>query len=263
MHRRFPIVRTLVLSLAAILLAACDTPPSAPPPQAIAKVKTMGIISSLGTALNFERIGVGGYDNDFYHVPTPQLGLDPYIVDLVAKQLAGRFDVRPVQYSPGDFVGSATSDDTMATITSRIRSSAKPADLDAYLLVLSAVAQMQGTGQLYDRTAQEVGGLGVYRKAYIGQHYYYAHATYIVVLVDGHSGKVLSETGAPGGYQKLGFLEFPKVGGPYLDVDENVWPEADPQHPAPALVTKLVEQTLKPLLAESVGPTLKAAKLIP
>jgi hypothetical protein len=261
MHSRLLGLRTSILGLLLVLLAACETTPSAPPPGSMEKMHTLGIISSLGVALHYDRVGAGGWDNDFFTTPIAPLGIDPYVVDLATKQLAGRFDVRPVQYNPGDFVGSVTSD-TAEAVAARIRSSAKPADLDAYLLILPGNSTLKSSGNVFDASGQEVSGLGLTRKSWVTNHDYWAHALYVVVVVDGHTGKVLSETGAPGGYQKTGFLEFPAMGGPYLDVDAADWPQ-DPQHPTPQLVGKLVDETLKPLLAQSMGKTLQTAKLIP
>jgi len=256
-------LRTASLCLLAILVTGCGTTrPSAPPPGAMAKVHTLGIISSIGTVLHYDRVGAGGWDNDFFTTPIANLGIDPYVVDLVTKQLAGRFDVKPVAYNPGDFVGSVTADDSAQAMADRIKTSAKPSNLDAYLLIMPGNSVLKTSGNPFDASAQPVSGMGLTRKSYLTTHYYWAHDLYVVVVVDGHSGKVLSETGAPGGYQKMGFLETPAMGGPYLEIDDADWPQ-DPQHPSPQIVGKLIAETLKPLLAQSMGPTLKAAKLIP
>jgi len=261
-QRALRCLRTASFGLLAMLATACGTTtPSAPPPGAMAKVRTLGIISSIGMTLHYDRVGAGGWDNDFFTTPIAPLGIDPYVVDLVTKQLAGRFDVKPVAYNPGDFVGSVTADSAQA-VADRIKTSAKPANLDAYLLIMPGNVTLKTSGNPFDASAQPVSGMGLTRKSYLTTHYYWAHDSYVVVVVDGHSGKVLSETGAPGGYQKLGLLEFPAMGGPYLEIDDTDWPE-DPQHPSPQIVSKLVAETLKPLLAQSMGPTLKAAKLIP
>ena len=245
---------------AALALSACASAPSSVSKEAVGQIKTIGIISSLGTDLHYERIGAGGWDNDFYTVPAASLGIDPTVVDLVGKQLTGRFAVKRVTYNPADF--APTPDDTLETMAAKIRASARPLDLDAYLLVLRANAQLQTSGNTWDFSAQQVTGFGVTRKSRMVDHDYWAHALYVVVMVDGHTGKVLSETAAPGGYQKLGLLEFPQMGGPYKDVDETYWPE-DPQHPTSAVTAKLVDGMLKPLFVESLPATLKKANLLP
>jgi hypothetical protein len=254
----FALFRNFILLLSLLSVTACASAPSSVSKEAVGKIKTIGIISSLGSDLHFERVGAGGWDNDFYTVGSTALNLDPYFVGLIAKQLAGRFDVKPVKYNPRDF--APTSDDTLETLAAKVRGAAQPANLDTYLLVLRANSSLQTSGNTWDFSAQQVTGLGLTRKSRLTTHDYWAHALYVLVMVDGHTGKVLSETAATGGYQKLGFLEFPQMGGPYKDADETYWPE-DPQHPSAAATAKLLEGILKPLFAESLPDALKAANL--
>jgi len=256
------VLRFLILSACVLVIGGCGpTTPQTVSPEAVAKVKTIGVISSLGTAIHYERVGAGGWDNDFYATPGTQLGIDPYVVGVVGKQLIGRFDVKPVAYNPADFV--AGEDDTYETMALKIRSRARPGNLDAYLLVLAGNGLLTKTSQAgIDFSNQPIAGLGLTRKSSLTTHDYWAHALYVVVMIDGHTGKVLSATAAPGGYQELGLLEVPKIPGPYRDVDETYWPE-DPEHPASALVAKLIDGSLKPLFAESVPKTLKEANLLP
>jgi hypothetical protein len=254
-----PALRTLVLLVSVLIVSACASAPGAVPKESVGKIKTIGIISSLGTDIHYERVGAGGWDNDFYTVSSAKLGLDSFFAAEVAKALKGRYDVKPVDYLPLDFM--PTEDDTTETIAAKIRAHAKPADLDAYLLILRGNSASKSSYQPLDFSAQQLTGLGLTRKSYLTEHQYWAHALYVVVVVDGHTGKVLSETGAPGGYQDLDFLEMPAMGGPYKNADETAWPE-DPQNPPAAVVTQLVNGTLKPLFTQSLPTTLKAANLL-
>jgi len=258
--RRIGWLGGIFLFAVSLVLSACESTPGSVAKEAVGKIKTIGIISSLGTDLHYERVGGNGWDNDFYTVPIAALGIDSTVVNQVARQLAGRFDVKRVTYKPIDF--APTPDDTLETMVAKIHAAARPTDLDAYLLVLRANSQLQTSGQTWDFSAQQVTGFGVTRKSRLLYHDYWAHALYVIVMVDGHTGQVLSETAAPGGYQKLGLLEFPQMGGPYRNADETVWPE-DPQHPTPAVIAKLMDGILKPLFAESLPATLKNANLLP
>ena len=246
----------IVVLLLGLGLAGCATAPTQVAPEAASKVKTVGVISAIGDSLNYEQVAITAFSNDLFVKPAREYGIDAYVNDLIARALGKRYEVRPVKYDPVAFAPDKVSfsEDSDEALGKIVRAQAMPNDLDAYVVVLSASSGI-------DVTNQVASGLGIARRAMAFYHLHWAHALYGIAVVDGHSGKVLAWHGAPGGQQKLGFLETPALAGPYLDVDETYWPE-DPEQIGDAQAKKLAD-LLKDLIAQSMNGALQESGLLP
>jgi hypothetical protein len=246
---------------ALLLLAACAITPSKIEPTSLGRIKTVGVISAVGDSLSYKEIAIMVFGNDLVEQPAAEYGIDPYVIGEVTKELSGHYRVQPVTYDVGDFLpnkvtvansqGMFDDGDPIGTV---IRNKVKPNDLDAYVVVLKADSGVFNTNQ-------SVRGFGLIRRAMAFYHMYWAHATYYVAVIDGHTGKVLSGAGAADRAHPFSLFDGPYVAGPYKDADETYWPD-DLKNIPPAKV-KLLADTLDALVTASMPDALREMKLLP
>jgi hypothetical protein len=229
------------LLLGGVLLAGCAGTHVSP--EAVAKTKTIGVISTVGDVLEYKQVSLMAFTNDQFTAPAAAFGLDAFIANTIRKDLGGRFDVRPVKYNAADFQDdkvdySGGPFDSGEKPLAVIRGHATPNNLDAYLVIVPATGAVGNTNQ-------NASGLGLIRQHRLLFHDYIAHAYFEIWVVDGHTG------------EKLGFEQF-LVGD---NVDESYWP-FDSEQPSPAQAAKLAD-AVKKVIADGLPGALADLNLAP
>jgi hypothetical protein len=243
---------TLCAALA-LLLSACAAEPDTVPAASLGQAKTVGIISAIGDKFSY-------ITSTFENQPATAYGIDAYAIGLVKEQLAGRYSVQPVQYDVVEFgpdraelpdTGLFIPGDPLADV---IRAHASPNDLDLYVVLMKGMTKVENGNRALH-------GLGLIRGGDLFTTHYWAHATYSVIVIDGHTGKVLASNSGIDNAHPYSLLDPPDLPGPFVEVDAGFWPE-DIEHVPDAQMKQLAD-TLKPLLARTLPDTLRAMKLAP
>jgi hypothetical protein len=232
--------------LAALVLSGCAGP-SEVTPEAAAKLKRIGVISLIGGSLKFEQLSLTAFSNEHFEYPAATFGLDAHTAATVARLLAGRYEVRPVEFNPSDFTDDkislkdeAGTFDSGEPIGAVIHAKAMPNDLDAYIVVTD------GSGQI-GNSNQSQSGVGIRREHRLLWHDYFTHAIYDVTVVDGHTGRVMARTLSPA------------WGG--TEVDESFWPFDEDNIPAEQ--AQKIAAANKKDIADSMPAALKSLNLLP
>lgn len=237
----------------ALLLSACAPEVDTVPAASLTQAKRVGVISAIGDKFSFV---ASGFDNQ----AAERYGIDAYAIGLVKEQLAGRYDFQPVQYDPVEFgpdraelpgTGLFIPGDPLGEV---IRAHAVPNDLDLYIVLMKGMTKV-------DRGNRAMHGLGVIRGGSIFSRSYWLHATYSVIVVDGHTGAVLADNSAIDNAHPYDLLDMPELPGPFVEVDESYWPEDSANVPDAQM--QKIAAALKPLLARTLPDTLRAMKLVP
>ncbi|HVT51412.1 MAG TPA: hypothetical protein VHE77_07590 [Dongiaceae bacterium] len=233
--------------LSLIGLAGCATAPAEVSPEAAAKLKTVGVISLIGGSLHYEQLSLTAFSNEQFEYPAAAFGIDPFAADCIAKDLAGRYAVRPVRFNPADFAddkitlkdesGALDSGEPIGAV---IRAKAQPNDLDAYVVLTNAREPIGNSNQIQT-------GIGMRRQHRLLWHDYYTHAIYDVTVVDGHTGKLIAQTSTPA------------WGGE--EVDESYWPFDEDNVSADQ--AKKVADSDKKAIQDSLPAALKSLNLLP
>jgi len=242
--------RTLCLGLA-LLLAGCAPEADTVPAASLGKAKTVGIISAIGDKFSFI---AGTFENQ----PAERYGIDAYAISLAKEQLAGRYSIQPVKYDPTEFGPDraelpATSlfapGDPLGEV---IRAHAQPNNLDLYIVLMKGMTKVENGNRA-------LRGLGLIKGGDLFTTNYWVHATYSVIVVDGHTGEILADNSAIDNAHPFDLMDPPDLPGPFVEVDESYWPE-DIEHVPDDKMQKLAD-TLKPLIARTLPDTLRAMKL--
>jgi hypothetical protein len=242
--------RILCLSLA-LLLAGCAPEADTVPAASLGQARTVGIISAIGDKFSF-------IASTFENQPAERYGIDAYAISLVKEQLAGRYSVQPVKYDPIEFGPDraelpATSlfapGDPLGEV---IRAHAAPSNLDIYIVLMKGMTKV-------DTGNRALHGLGLIKGGDLFTTTYWVHATYSIIVVDGHSGEILADNSAIDSAHPFDLLNPPDLPGPFIEVDESYWPQ-DIEH-VPADKMQKVADALKPLLARTLPDTMRAMKI--
>jgi hypothetical protein len=233
------------------LLAACAPEADTVPAATLGRAKTVGIISAIGDRFSFI---AGSHANQ----PAARYGIDAYAIGLVKEQLAGRYEIQPVQYDPVEFgpdraelpsTGLLAPGDPLGEV---IKAHASPNNLDLYIVLMKGMTKV-------DTGNRALHGLGLLKGGDLFTTDYYVHATYSVIVVDGHSGAILADNSAIDSAHPFDLMNAPALPGPFIEVDESYWPE-DIEH-VPADKMQKLADALKPLIARTLPETMRAMKL--
>ncbi len=188
----------IVILLSALCLAACETAPDSLSAPSLSQIKTVGVISLLGDALEYEQLSLTVITTGTFTYPAAEFAIDRFTADCVAKNLKQRFDVRPVRFNPSDFAfdkivlaDQPGSFDSGQPIGAVIKAKATPNNLDAYIIVT------KGGGPVKTGASLSQSGVGMLRQHRLLYHDYFVHAIYHLTVVDGHTSKVVARTSSP------------------------------------------------------------------
>ncbi|MDQ7248736.1 hypothetical protein [Dongia sedimenti] len=250
---RFPLRLCSLGAALALLLSACAPEADTVPAATLGQAKTVGIISAIGDKFS-------SITTTFENQPAERYGIDAYAIGLVKDRLAGRYSVQPVKYDVVEFgpdraelpdTGLFTPGDPLGAV---IRAHASPSDLDLYIVLMKGMTKVENGNRALH-------GLGLIRGGDLFTTKYWVHATYSVIVVDGHTGEVLANNSAIDNAHPFDLLDPPDLPGPFVAVDASFWPE-DIEH-VPADKMERLAETLKPLLARTLPDTMRAMKLAP
>jgi hypothetical protein len=242
----------LALSLCAFVL-----PARADNEEFIANTKTIGIISALGDKLHNVYVGTTVFTNEQVSADITEWKLDDIVFAEFKAALAGRFDVKAMNYNKEDFVAvwREFPGGEVFDIESRIKT-ALPADgspgYDAYLVIRNI-----RNGDFVGSSNQALYGPGLYRRHKpLGGDTDGVFISCNVTLVDGRTGKDLDHIvfAVPGGSG----LFFDR--SPAHRVVENMWGEAFAMTPE-ARAQVLAE--MKALIREGAALSVQRLDLMP
>jgi hypothetical protein len=235
----------------ALLLSACAAEPDTVPAASLSQAKTVGIVSAIGDEFSFMTRTVEDQ-------PATAYAIDAYATNLVKEQLGGRYAVQPVKYDIVEFgpdraelpdTGLFIPGDPLGEV---IRAHASPNNLDLYIVLMKGMPKVENGNRALH-------GLGLIRGGDLFTTKYWVHATYSVIVVDGHTGEVLASNSGIDNAHPFDLMNPPDLPGPFIEVDASYWPE-DIEH-VPQEKMKRLADTLKPLLARTLPDTLRAMQL--
>jgi len=188
MHRR-----AFVLGASAAALAAGPAAGAKPKAaDALAHVKTVGVISTLGRAFTLQFIGFTVFNNTEKPLPIEDWKIDERVEARVKAHLGARFEFRAVDYDPAAFAlpkksvwGSPSAAKAVKDLPDQ--------GLDAFILVTP-----QWTEEANYRRPFPIGGLGVIRDGddMRGRPVDKVHAIYEITIVDAKTKAVLAQSHA-------------------------------------------------------------------
>ena len=231
---------------ALLLLAGCAGQPA--PPQNLAAIKTVGVISLLGDQFTVSNAGWTPLGNDTSVGAVPGWNIDQRIANDVAALLGQRFSVSPMTYDPASFgrgivvdygrVLVSLPDGSKRTLHQVL--GAQSGQLDAVLLVTPAGAQT-GSGFV-------ARGLGLLRSRSFFQRTD-VHALYRVTVVRTRDDTVIADTYAPA------LPDCGDLAGPCRAVSPTLWSD-DFARLTPAQIQTL-QNTVEPLIDASLPVALQ------
>ncbi len=262
----------MLLSLALLLAASACTAPSQPAvsPQAPGTttadittpgIKTIGIVSSVGDTVVYQRVGAVPSHSETTAGDTSSWQLDDYVADLIKTKLAARYTIAPVEVDHAALRRPRKEGDPLATehgpsVTQRLQTALKPgtAPVDAYLVVSVATAK-----DFIGGTTHNLTGLAIYRRAGSGLQIY---AVCDIFLIDAHSFKVIDTASLRLERDRMFGGSLSTIERPYRTLNRSLqretrWDQYDDAQ------QKLIDAAFKDLLRDSLGFTLRDMKLAP
>ena len=167
-------------------------------PSAVAKIKRVAIISSIGDQMTLNGRALLSFGNVYDQAIVTQWGIDGRIVATAAESLRGRYEIVPVSYKPADFQydklaaplalwGGMPIGEAIRTLT-KLQASSQPGasgalpEVDAYVAIVPA-----------NNEYINVAGFDMFRQALvIGDDLYHLNVVGWVVVVDGHRFETLA-----------------------------------------------------------------------
>ncbi len=228
----------LVAVLCVVALPAAGSPASNSPTPDLRRIKTVAVISALGSSFQFERVldrpweWLGPADSHFLEIS--DWGLDRLITDEVTAALTRYFAVKPIAFVEADF--SSLNGSLLKRAALDLNGDPS---IDAYIFILR-----DRRPDTLGFSAHDLDGLGLYRSDRAGKLAVYA--SYRVVVVNAYTGDIMASLPA---LTAKGAL-------PALAAGAALWP------PTPNALTqpqrdqllgdekKLIEATLIPTLKE-------------
>ena len=164
-------------------LPACTVQPV--PAQKLADVKTIAVVSALGDEITFQHVGFTVFTNDRQtsHVDWK---LDDFATQEIAAMLAGRFEVRTVNYDRAKF--REHSDQGLwgewASSNALLKQTAKSGEVDAYCIV-----RTRNWPDAIARSNQEISGIGLYSRGglFASGLIVASYASYQIEIIDGRT----------------------------------------------------------------------------
>jgi hypothetical protein len=234
MHRSIAVAAVALL----LLVGGCAGMAGVAAPEtatALAKARTVGVISVAGRRFTLQKVGIMVFGNELNEVPIGSWGLDDAVAGRVSTVLAKRFTVRRIGVPAG------LGWDSEAAVQASVRKLAASAKCDLYIVVTGAVAPFGGTNQY-------VGGIGMveYGGA-INPDNVTLFAVTAVHLYDGRTFERLL-------WQRPGFAIGGSIGNvvnaPHRRLDRTWWP-ATPQ----GVNNEKYKAAVRALLVDSIGAT--------
>lgn len=212
-------------------------------PDVAKGIHRVAIVSAIGETALMKNTPFFRWDMFEYAYPVGDLGIDDFVKAQIATQLAGRYEIVPVDYDP-------KSIESTGKLGEAVRKYVRGAPVDAYLVVGRADVA-------FGSTATVATGLGVIRGP--SSSGYYAHAVYGIAVVDGKTFKELAvDFGSnPGESIFNGNLR----GRPNEEVTEAYWHEGEGT--LPDAQKQLLKPVYERLIARSLPDLLRKLKLLP
>jgi hypothetical protein len=167
-------------------LSACTIVPLSAPPERMAKIKSLAIVSTIGDSWNWESQNFLNHTN--VEMSTPEWRMGERVRRLTTTTLAKRFTLVPMPGLNDAQAATMTEDQARARIKSILPSLAFPPD--AVLLV--GKGGYISSAKVTNASSFMVGS-GVYRKIYMFEEYISAYALVSFSLIDGKSGESLAQ----------------------------------------------------------------------
>lgn len=191
------------------LSAAGPRTNSLPTPD-LRRIKTVAVISALGSSFQFERVRnhpfewLGSADSHFLEIS--DWGLDPLITDEVTAALRARFTVKPVTFQKADFM----SVNGWLLKRAALDLNGDPS-IDAYVFILR-----DWRPDTIGFSVHDVGGLGFYRSDSARELAVYA--SYRLVVVNAYTGDTIASLPA---LTAKGALPAIALGSPFWPATPN------------------------------------------
>lgn len=179
-------------------------------------IKTVGIIAAVGDKFTFAKGGLTGLDNSSRSVPIGPWGLDDLIVQQTTSALAGRFQVKPVNYPHTTFAAITESPIRPLDLVrgdpfkKLVETEVTPQGLDAYIVITKAKMNFGGG-------SRKIEGVGIVTYKTLLQTYSQIHALYEIRVVDGKTFDIIEKMVTPPIDSGTNF----KLAGPSSSVDES------------------------------------------
>jgi hypothetical protein len=238
-----------VTLLYANLLGSCA---SSGPTKSVQSIKTVGIISAIGSEMSFATAGLTGFSSEIKTFPIEAWGLDDLIVQRVGTVLNGRYQIQPLIYPRVAFSRLETDSPITPVNLMRpdplgklVQTEVVPQGLDAYIAVVK-------TKSNFGRGGRTVEGIGLINYKTASSSYSQIHALYEISVVDGQTFEVIKKrTAAP-----VNNDDLIRIGGPSRLVEVRSEPEPETFEPSASLRTAIVD-----LIRNSLDTTLSDLQL--
>ncbi|NOT42487.1 MAG: hypothetical protein HOP13_18575 [Alphaproteobacteria bacterium] len=152
--------------------------------EALANVRTIGVVSAIGDDLNHIYVGTTAFSNEESSESIADWQIDEFVVKSFGAQLAGRYQVQPVTYTKADFFPETSGIFVRADLDVEGRIKLVTPALDAYIVVRNSV-----NDDYVMRTNQHLRGIGFYQRGFLGKRTDAIFASCVVSLVDGRTAK--------------------------------------------------------------------------
>jgi hypothetical protein len=234
-----------VTLLYANLLGSCASGPT----KSIQSIKTVGIISAIGSEMSFATAGLTGFNSEIKTFPIESWGLDDMIVQRIGTALNGRYQIRPLIYPRAAFSRLETENPITPLnlmrpdpLSKLVQTNVVPQGLDAYIAVVK-------TKSTFGRGARTVEGIGLINYKTALSSYNQIHALYEIGIVDGQTFEVIKKRAA----SPLNNEDITRVGGPsrLVEMTSEPGPENfDPNDSLRTAITELIQHSLDMMLSD-------------
>jgi hypothetical protein len=211
---------------------------------ALAKARTVGVISAVGDKFALQKVGITVFGNELNEVSIASWGLDDAVASQVSAVLGRRYAVSRIRVPQGTFAAyekPAAFSDSNATLKGIVRGLAGSNRYDLVIVVTRAGVPFSGTNQVVAGIGMVEGG-GV-----INPDNVTLFAVTAVHLYDGRTFERLL-------WQRPSFSIGGSIGNivnaPHRRLDRTWWPAA-PQ----AVHSEKYKAATRALLADSIGAT--------
>lgn len=245
--------RTFVLLLLAALTACAS---QGIPPERIARIKSVSVVSQLGDELRLQYVGQMVFSNAGERVPV-DWNIDQYAQSVFAKRLAAHYEAKTFPYDARSIFKREIGDRAFglpAGYVERLRGTAQPGFVDAYI-VLSAAPSSDEIGD----SNQILEGYALYARTKLFDRASRSAAVYLsyrVEVIDGRSFEVISSAnGRISGYA-------PRRSGDLPTRAVNLVWNGEPYATIPESKRELIRTAILGLIDESAPFALSSANLV-
>ena len=252
---------SVVVALLLLFAGGCTGiglgPPSSEASKAIAKARTVGVISAIGHKFALQKIGITVFGNELNEMPIDSWGIDNAVVNRVSALLSKRFTVKRIGVPPGAFASYESPGgafrDTDAELQGIVRKLAQSQNCDLVVVVIRA-------GVPWGSSNQVVVGLGLLEAGgLINADNVTLFAVTTVIVYDGHTFERLHWRRAE--FEIGASLMGNAINGPHRTLDRSWWP-ATPQavhsDKLKSATRALVEQSMTSTVPQVMGLTKQA-----